>query len=94
MNKDYTNEQIKVAVDKYFEVKSSRTVIEVLGYPTATSLLRWLNLILDGRGVGYITITARMRLVVRVYLLILTEERAVALLLSDMAYQRVRFLRG
>ena len=40
----FTDEQVKAAVDEYFEVGSSTAVVEELGYSSVTTLMKWVKL--------------------------------------------------
>lgn len=44
MGKRFTNEQVEVAVNEYFATGSSTVAIEKLGYPSVTTLMKWVKL--------------------------------------------------
>ena len=44
MTQFFTDEQRRVAVDLYFDCRNSTQVVEALGYPSVTSLMKWVRL--------------------------------------------------
>lgn len=43
MKQYYTDEQKRVAVDRYFDCGNSSQVIQELGYPSVSSLMKWVH---------------------------------------------------